>query len=120
MALVVLGLSLGALFSAISGGTDLYRAAQREALLSRHAQSALDLMAASAVSGLGRDEGVLPGGVAWTGEAAARAGAAPASGLLPMVIRVEVRLSGEPDRALRLETVRLVPRGAVGGGGALP
>ncbi len=110
IALVVLALSVGALFMAVSQGASHHMAASRQARLAAHAQSALDLMMAAPPALGARAGDRFEDGFAWEGRIELVAGAKPASGLIPVTVSVTVTAPEEMGGApMTLETIRLLP-----------
>ncbi len=112
IALVIVGLSLGALFTAISRSTAHHAAAGRASTLAVHGQSVLDRLSAGSFDGAEQTlSGTLDdggsGGTHW--QARLRATSDPVQGLVPVLITLEMAPGKPAGPTLKLETLRLMP-----------
>lgn len=107
VALVIVGLSVAALFSTVTQGTRFQVAAAAQTSLAAHAQSALDLMIAGAGDPA---RGEFDGGYEWSGRIVPVG--ETAGGLVPVLVQVTVRQ--RDGGAVSLETIRLIPESGVG------
>lgn len=108
IALVIVGLSIGALFSTVMQGTTHQTKAEIRTDLAVHAQSVMDMMLSKSLGASGRAEGRFSDGYEWTANQSPAG--KPTAGLVPVLIQVTVQRADAPAGAdaLTLETIRLV------------
>lgn len=107
IALAILAMGLGALYSALAQSSRFHRTAVRHTQLEQAAQSVLDAAATEGWPDASMSQQGQLGPMIWTRTIRPVEGSQPASGLQPIHIEVTVK---DPDgRTFTVETIRLQP-----------